>query len=98
MRCLCQLACDRRSVALQHRLGLVVALVAMGYEGQILLSHDTVMYERRPPGSKDDPQRYNGGNLGVLFEEFIPNLLKAGVSEKAVHQMTVDNPRRLLTF
>jgi phosphotriesterase-related protein len=84
--------------SIRHRLGLVVALVAMGYEGQILLSHDTVMYERRRPGSKDDPQRYNGGNLGLLFEEFIPDLLKAGVSEKAVHQMTVDNPRRLLTF
>ncbi|MFQ5934306.1 MAG: phosphotriesterase [Dehalococcoidia bacterium] len=89
---------EGRLVNNKLRLGLVVGLVAMGYAGQLLLSHDTVMYEMRRPGTQDDPQLYDGKRPGLLFEQFIPALLQSGVSEEATHQITAENPRRLLGF
>lgn len=80
------------------RLGMVTALVSMGYASQVVLSHDMVLHEMRRPGTEDDPSRYEGQNLCKLFEEVVPALLKAGVSEEAIHQMTIENPRRLLAF
>ncbi|MFQ5874273.1 MAG: phosphotriesterase [Dehalococcoidia bacterium] len=80
------------------RLGLVTALVTMGYAGQLLLSHDRVLFEMRCPPTERDPRRYNGQNLGKLFEEFIPGLLNSGVSEEVIHQITVENPQRIFAF
>ena len=80
------------------RLGTITALVAMGYASQMILSHDIVLYEMRPPGTEADPSMYQSRNICRLFEEIIPALLKSGVSEDAIHQMTVENPRRLLAF
>ena len=83
-------------VGLEHRsddeakLGVVTALVAMGYERQVVLSHDNVGcmhgFRPRPP----DPKR----RFTYLAEEFIPRMKASGVSEQAIHTMLVDNPRR----
>ena len=80
------------------RLGTITALVSMGYASQMLLSHDIVLHEMRRPGTKEDPSMYQGENICRLFEEIVPALLKSGVSEDAIHQMTVENPRRILAF
>lgn len=77
------------------RLGLVTALVAMGYASNVLLSYDRTFFQRRPPVTEAEPFSYNSVAPGMLFEEFIPRLLKGGVSKEAVHQMTVENPQRI---
>ena len=79
------------------RIGLVSALVSMGYASKVVLSHDIVLHEMRRPGTDDDPS-LEGKNICKLFEETVPALAKVGVSEDAVHQMMVENPRRILAF
>jgi len=74
----------------ETKAGVVTALVAMGYEKQIVLSHDNVScmhgFRSRPP----DPKR----SFTYLLEQFVPQLKEAGVSEGAIQTMLVDNPRR----
>ena len=79
------------------RIGLVSALVSMGYASQMVLSHDVVLHELRRPGTEDDPS-LEGKNLCKLFEEAVPALRKVGISEETIHQITVENPRRILAF
>lgn len=75
--------------------GLVVALVNMGYANQILLSVDRVPFykERSSKDPKGDPV-----DFGFLHREFIPRLFKSGVAEESVIQMTRDNPQRIFAF
>lgn len=79
--------------------GVVTGLVALGYESQILLSHDRYCMEVRRPSTEKDPSAYPPGvDPGYIHREIIPKLLKGGVSEKSIHQITVENPQRLLAF
>ncbi len=73
------------------KVGTLAALVAMGYEEQLVLSHDNVgcMHGRRPAGPPDPKRRFT-----LIHEEFIPAVKKAGISEASIQTMLVDNPRR----
>lgn len=69
---------------------LIVELLERGYASQILLSHDVC---------HDDHLRANGGNgYGYLAQHFLPALRTAAVAEGEIRQMTVENPRRILTI
>lgn len=74
----------------ETKLGVVAALVALGYEKQLVLSHDNVgcMHGFRP--RPQEPKR----RFTYLHQEFIPRMRAAGISEKALHTMLVENPRR----
>ncbi len=72
----------------------IAGLVASGYADHILLSHDQCLKEvTRPGGETGLPP-----DLGIIHREFIPRLLKAGVSEQAIHKMTTENPQAALAF
>jgi phosphotriesterase-related protein len=43
-------------------------------------------------------RHYEGGGYTYLQETFLPRLREAGVSEAEVEQLTVTNPRKLLTI
>jgi phosphotriesterase-related protein len=69
---------------------LIVELLERGYAGQLLLSQD-VNHNRQ--------LKVNGGfGFTYLQQHFLPTLRTAAVGEGEIRQMTVDNPRRILTI
>lgn len=69
---------------------LIVELLERGYGSQLLLSQDV---------SHNSQLKINGGNgYSYLQQHFLPTLRTAAVGEGEIAQMTVDNPRRILTI
>jgi predicted metal-dependent phosphotriesterase family hydrolase len=69
---------------------LLVELLERGYADRILLSHDVC---------HDMHLKANGGNGYVyLHQHFLPHLRTAAVGEGEIAQMTIENPRRILTI
>jgi len=69
-------------------LDLTADLVRLGYADQILLSQDIC--------SKSLLRRYGGGGYDYLVTDFLPQLREKGVSDEALHTITVENPKRVL--
>jgi phosphotriesterase-related protein len=69
----------------------VVDLAGRGHLGRLLVSHDAGWYHVGEPGGGS----YRG--YGLLFEKFVPTLLKRGLSEKDVRTLLVENPARAFT-
>ncbi|MEO8510437.1 MAG: phosphotriesterase-related protein [Chloroflexota bacterium] len=69
---------------------IVVELLERGYGSQLLLSQDVC---------HNSQLKANGG-FGYVYlqQHFLPSLRTAAVAEGEITQMTVDNPRRLLTI
>jgi phosphotriesterase-related protein len=61
-----------------------------GHEKQILLSHDMC--------GRLNLSRYGGSGLTWISTFVIPYLRRAGVNDAQIRSITVDNPKRLLTF
>jgi predicted metal-dependent phosphotriesterase family hydrolase len=69
---------------------LLLELLARGRADRVFLSQDVCHNEQL---------RYYGGNgYTYLQETFLPRVRAAGVGEAEIRQMTVENPRRLLTI
>lgn len=68
---------------------LIVELLERGYGGQLLLSQDVC---------HNSQLKSNGGfGFTYLQQHFLPTLRTAAVGEGEIAQMTIDNPRRILT-
>jgi phosphotriesterase-related protein len=69
---------------------MVVALIAAGYEDNVLLSAD---------GTSEQERKANGGpGYAKVLTVFVPKLRERGVKEATIHKILVDNPRRFLAF
>jgi phosphotriesterase-related protein len=68
---------------------LLVALIERGYAERIFLSQSV--------GLAMQLSAFGGNGYTYLQETFLPRLRERGVSTDAIAQMTVANPRRLLT-
>lgn len=69
---------------------LIVELLERGYGGQLLLSQDVC---------HNSQLKVNGGSgYSYLQQHFLPTLRTAAVGEGEIGQLTVDNPRRILTI
>jgi phosphotriesterase-related protein len=69
---------------------LIVELLERGYGSQLLLSQDVC---------HNLQLRANGGfGYAYLQQHFLPTLRTAAVAEGEIAQMTIDNPRRILTI
>jgi len=68
---------------------LLLELLSRGHADRLLLSQDVC--------HDSQLKRYEGNGYVYLQETFLPRLRAAGVSEAEIDQMTVANPRRLLT-
>jgi phosphotriesterase-related protein len=69
---------------------LIVELLERGWGGQLLLSQDVC---------HNAQLKVNGGfGLTYLQQHFLPSLRTAAVGEGEIRQMTIDNPRRILTI
>jgi predicted metal-dependent phosphotriesterase family hydrolase len=69
---------------------LLVDLIERGYEQQILLSQAVAMAMQLTA--------FGGNGYTYLQETFIPRLRERGVGADAIEQITMRNPRRLLTI
>jgi phosphotriesterase-related protein len=69
-------------------LDLTAELVRLGYAERILLSLDVC--------SRSQLRRYGGGGFDYLVTDFLPQLRAKGVSDEAIHTLTVENPRNVL--
>jgi phosphotriesterase-related protein len=80
----------------QERMGearlipLLLAMLASGREDRILLSQDVC--------HNSQLRHYDGNGYTYLQETFLPRLREAGVGETEIHQITVENPRRILAI
>jgi phosphotriesterase-related protein len=80
----------------QERLGearlipLLLELLARGHADRILLSQDVC--------HNSQLRHYEGNGYTYLQEAFLPRLRAAGVGEAEIAQITVENPRRVLTI
>jgi phosphotriesterase-related protein len=71
-----------------QRIATIVRLVGDGLAGSVTMAHD-VCY-------KTDLTRWGGDGYSHVCRNIIPRLKQSGVSEAAIQQMMVENPRRLL--
>jgi predicted metal-dependent phosphotriesterase family hydrolase len=69
---------------------LLVQLIDRGYAQQILLSQAVAMAMQLTA--------FGGNGFTYLQETFIPRLLERGVGSDVIDQITIRNPRRLLTI
>lgn len=72
------------------RVQMVLAALDAGFEDQILFSTDFSY----PPQLKTNW----GAGLSSILHDFVPKLLHAGVDEKTIGKIVIDNPRRFLAF
>ncbi|MFJ3405968.1 phosphotriesterase [Promicromonospora sp. NPDC090134] len=79
----------------EKRIGIVLALLARGYAGQLVLSQDCAWFSRVTPPSWRRA-RTPSWTHDHLSRRIIPRLLAAGTDPRDVERMMVDNPRRLL--
>ena len=78
---------------------MVIGLIGLGYERRILLSHDLHVKEvGRVPESGPTVGLKYAPDYGYIQRVFVPWLRDAGVSEEAIRQVTVENPKRALAW
>jgi phosphotriesterase-related protein len=77
----------------EQRVSTVVRLCELGYAEQVVLSHDKTI---RSDWLFDEaivfPEEWHQTHL---VDDVLPALLAAGVTAEQIHQMTVENPRRV---
>jgi phosphotriesterase-related protein len=71
------------------RLRLATEMISRGYEKNIILSCDLATQRRMR--CQGEP------GYAYLLQNFVPRLREAGVTEVTLHQILVENPKRLLT-
>jgi phosphotriesterase-related protein len=78
----------------EERADMVATLVAKGYAGRITLSHDCSCHldMLAPELLEQWSDRWNYRHIPL---DFLPMLRERGVSDTAIKQMTIDNPRRI---
>ncbi|HKV55705.1 MAG TPA: phosphotriesterase-related protein [Candidatus Binataceae bacterium] len=97
----CYLGFDRFGLDFIHpdrlRLAALIGLVGVGFEKQLVLSHDSVAcWKGRGLPEMDEKtlKLIANWNPTHIFKNIVPALRKAGVPEQKVTTMMVDNPRR----
>jgi len=69
---------------------MVLNVLEAGYEDHLLLSADF---------ANTSQIKANWGNgFSTVLVQFVPKLRYAGVSDKTIHKILIDNPRRFLAF
>jgi phosphotriesterase-related protein len=97
----CYLGFDRFGLDLLHpdrlRLAALIGLVGIGFEKQLVLSHDSVAcWKGKGMPEMDAKMRKLVENWKPthIFKDIIPALKHAGVPEQKITTMMVENPRR----
>ena len=75
----------------ETKIGVIAALVAMGFSSQIVFSHDNVGCLH---GLKTRPMNPEKRRYTYLLESFVPELRRSGVPQDDIDRILVENPRR----
>ena len=83
-----------------RREACLIGLIGMGYANKIMLSHDSCNYWLGRTLVFPEPAAKLLANWRPthIFEDVIPVLKKAGVTDEQINTMTVENPKKLFTF
>jgi len=88
---------DRFGLELLHpdreRLAVLIGLLGLGFERQLVLSHDTV-WCWRGRGPTLPPETLTHWEPTYVLRTIVPRLRAAGVAEEKIETMLVANPRR----
>jgi phosphotriesterase-related protein len=77
----------------RERLAVLLGLLGLGFERQLVLSHDTVWCWRgRAPKLPAD--LLPSWKPTYVFETIVPTLRRAGVADEKIRTMLIENPRR----
>jgi phosphotriesterase-related protein len=68
----------------------ILKFLDAGYANRLILSSDFAV--------EKNTKHAGGPGYALTFTQFVPKLRAAGVSSEILHQVMVDNPRRLLAF
>ncbi len=81
----------------REREAALIGLLGMGYEDRIMLSHDTVnFWLGRPLVMPDEvAQLVENWHITHLFDDVVPVLKKAGISDERIDAIFTENPKRL---
>jgi phosphotriesterase-related protein len=81
------------------RLGVLTGLLGLGYDEQLLLSHDTVnVWLGRPPVLPDAVAEILGGwHITHVFDDILPELEKAGVPRERLDALFTRNPKKVFS-
>ena len=78
---------------------MVIGLIGLGYEKQVLLSHDLHVKEiGREPESGPTAGITYAPDYGYIQRVFVPWLREADVTDEAIRQVTVENPKRAFSW
>lgn len=72
------------------RVRMILGVIDRGHADKVILSGDLARRSRL--------LRYGGKGYGYILRGFVPMLRAAGVDERTIRRILVDNPRRLLGF
>lgn len=72
------------------RINEITALIDEGFLNQILISHDYCMKYRLC--------RYGAPGYAHILENVVPLMWPKGMSKEHIHNLLVENPKRMLTF
>jgi len=82
----------------ERRTACLIGLLGVGYAGQIMISHDWVnVWLGRPGIGEIAAMVMPNWNPTHIFEDIIPALKKAGVTDDQITTMMVTNPQKFLT-
>jgi phosphotriesterase-related protein len=97
----CLLGFDRFGLDILHpdrlRMAALIGLAGIGFEKQIVLSHDSVACWLGREMKELDPKIEKGvrnWHPAHIFKNILPALKEAGVGQHKIDSMLVDNPRR----
>jgi phosphotriesterase-related protein len=82
------------TITMEQRVAIIVEMLKRGYAGSMALSHDCCAWSDFFPRVEDYHVAMPRHNYLHIHNEVIPALLEAGVSQRELDAMFVDNPRR----
>ncbi len=80
------------------REAIIIGLIGIGYADRIIMSHDYIVNQPGTTLESRKAWKATGFNWSLehIFENVIPALKKAGITDDTIDTMMVKNPRRLL--
>ncbi|HEX7857194.1 MAG TPA: phosphotriesterase-related protein [Sphingobium sp.] len=82
------------AITAQQRVSTIAEMVRRGYEDHLALSHDCTCWSDFFPSVDDYNRALPDHHYLHIHNDVIPALLEAGVTQRQVDKMFVDNPRR----
>lgn len=74
----------------------IIELIKSGYEDKIIMSHDWVTWQGKPPVWKAFDDLMKNWHMAHIFEDVIPVLKSSGITDEQINTILVKNPRRIL--